>query len=109
MKCDRWALLVGLVVLAIGCNRQPPPPPANPAPAAPKIGVVRPEMRPVKREVEQPGIVLPSEETALYANVRGFVGDRLEDPEKVERIKQNRPDKVAWPEHDRYFDIDSRV
>jgi HlyD family secretion protein len=109
MKCDHSALLVALVVFAAGCNRQPPPPPGNPAPPAPKISVVKPEMRPVKREVEQPGVVQPYEETALYANVRGFVGERVEDPEKVERIKQNRPDKVVWPEHDRYFDIDSRV
>ena len=109
MNRDRSALLAAMLLLAAGCNRQPPPPPGNPAPAAPKISVVKPEMRPVKREVEQPGVVRPYEETALYANVRGFVGERVEDPQKVERIKQNRPDKVAWPEHDRYFDIDSRV
>ena len=110
MTRDRSTWLVAaLLLVASGCNRQPPPPPGNPDPVAAKITVVKPEIRPVKREVEQPGVVQPYEETSLYANVRGFVGERVEDPEKVERIRQNRPEKVMWPAHDRYFDIDSRV
>ena len=50
--------------LAAGCNRKPATDAAA-TPAAPQVTVVKPEMRPVKRVVEQPGTVQAFEETAL--------------------------------------------
>jgi multidrug resistance efflux pump len=55
-------------------------------------------MRPVKRVVEQPGTVLAFEETALHANLTGYVEALEEDPDKKDR-----------PPYDRYIDIGSRV
>jgi multidrug resistance efflux pump len=55
-------------------------------------------MRPVKRVVEQPGTVLAFEETALHANLTGYVDTLEEDPDKKDR-----------PPHDRFIDIGSRV
>ncbi len=55
-------------------------------------------MRPVKRVVEQPGTVQAFEETALLANLTGYV-DVLEDD----------PDKKDRPPYDRFIDIGSRV
>jgi RND family efflux transporter MFP subunit len=109
MLRDRASLL--LVVLALtpaaGCNRQPPAASA-PAPAGAPVTVVRPEVRPVHRVVEQPGTVQAFEETALFAKLPAFVGKITEDPDKLERIKKNT-DKKEWPEHDRYVDRGSRV
>jgi multidrug resistance efflux pump len=72
------------------------------------VTVVKPEMRPVQRVVEQPGTVQAFEETALFAKIPGFVGKIEEDPDKLERIGKNT-DKKEWPEHDRYIDRGSRV
>ncbi len=84
---------------AAGCNRKPAAPPGGgAAPAGPPVTVVKPEMRPVKRVVEQPGVVLAFEETALYAKLPGFVGRVEDDPDKKDR-----------PPHDRQIDIGSRV
>ena len=81
----------------LGCNRKPAP--AGPAAAAAlQVTVVKPEMRPVKRVVEQPGTVQAFEETAMHANLTGYV-DALEDD----------PDKKDRPPHDRFIDIGSRV
>jgi len=104
-------LLVALVAgsgLVAGCNRKPPAP-ATQAAAAPQISVVKPEVRPVKREVEQPGTVLAFEETALHAKLTGFVESIEEDPEKLAQIARNTPEKEVWPRHDRLYDIGSRV
>ncbi len=100
-------IVAGLVTVA-GCKRKPAPP-AHAAPPTPQITVVKPEMRPVKREVEQPGTVLAFEETALHAKLTGFVESIEEDPEKLALIAKNTPEKEVWPRHDRYFDIGSRV
>lgn len=95
--------------MAAGCNTKPAVPAGGPAPGAgPQITVVKPEMRPVRRAVEQPGAVQAFEETALYANLTGYVGAVADDPEKVERIAKNTAAK-EWPEHDRFIDIGSRV
>ena len=105
MRRDRMILLAtALALSASGCNRHPPAG-AGPAPAAHPVTVVRPEMRPVHRSVEQPGAVQAFEETALFAKIPGFVGAVADDPEKLERIKAD----PAWPKHDRYVDIGSRV
>ncbi|VTU00012.1 hemolysin d : Efflux transporter, RND family, MFP subunit OS=Pirellula staleyi (strain ATCC 27377 / DSM 6068 / ICPB 4128) GN=Psta_1220 PE=4 SV=1: HlyD_2 [Gemmataceae bacterium] len=92
---------------AAGCNKKPAA--TGPAPAAgPQVTVVKPEVRPVKRVVEQPGTVQAFEEAALYANLTGYVGAVADDPEKVERIAKNTAAK-EWPDHDRFIDIGSRV
>jgi multidrug efflux pump subunit AcrA (membrane-fusion protein) len=82
---------------ALGCNRKPGPA-GGAAPAGTQISVVKPEARAVKRVVEQPGTVLAFEETALHANLTGYL-DAIElDPNKKDR-----------PADDRFIDIDSRV
>jgi multidrug efflux pump subunit AcrA (membrane-fusion protein) len=91
-------LLVTIGLLpALGCNRKPVPAGAA-APAAPQISVVKPEKRAVKRVVEQPGTVQAFEETALHANLTGYVDAIEEDPDKKDR-----------PADDRLIDSDSRV
>jgi multidrug resistance efflux pump len=62
------------------------------------VSVVKLEMRPVKRVVEQPGTVQAFEETALFARLTGYVGTLADDP-----------DKKAHPPHDRRIDRGSRV
>ena len=59
---------------------------------------MKPERRPVKRVVEQPGTVQAFEETALHAKLPGFVEAVEDDPDKKDR-----------PPHDRQIDIGSRV
>jgi HlyD family secretion protein len=82
----------------IGCNGQPRPV-ANPAAAtAPAIAIVKPEKRPVKRIIEQPGSVQAFEETVLIPKVPGFVKELAVDPSKKDRAV-----------HDRLIDIGSRV
>lgn len=101
MRRDIMLYLVPALALlpAVGCNRKPAAPAGGPAaPAAPRITVVKPEMRPVRRVVEQPGAVLAFEETALYAKLPGFVGRIEDDPDKKGRLP-----------HDQQIDIGSRV
>jgi multidrug efflux pump subunit AcrA (membrane-fusion protein) len=89
--------LLLLVAVAAGCNRQPPaPPPA--AAAASTITTVKPERKPVKRTVEQPGTVQAFEEVVLFAKIPGYVRGLAADP-----------DKAALAAHDRFIDIGSRV
>jgi RND family efflux transporter MFP subunit len=93
-------LLVAAIALAFaGCNKRPAAPPAQAAAAtAPKITVIKPELRSIHRSVEQPGTVHAFEETALFARLTGFVGSIDDDPEKKNH-----------PPHDRRFDRGSRV
>jgi HlyD family secretion protein len=91
-----FAAVFGLIP-ATGCNRKPQAGGGAP-PAAPQIAVIKPEQRPVKRVVEQPGTVTAFEETALHAKFPGFVGKIEDDPDKKDR-----------PAHDRQIDIGSRV
>jgi multidrug resistance efflux pump len=99
MRRDRLPLLVAVLGLvpAAGCHRQPGAAPGA-APAAPQVAVVKPEVRPVKRVVEQPGTVQAFEETALFAKVPGYVGAIAGDPDKKDRAP-----------HDRQIDRGSRV
>lgn len=83
---------------AFGCGQQPAAAPAPAPAAAAKITVVKPEMRPVRRVIEQPGIVQAFEETALLAKIPGYVGAIAADP-----------DKKGQEEYDRLIDIGSRV
>lgn len=89
-------LLLAVAVPAVGCNRKPPAP--APAPAAVPVTVVKPQQRSIKRAVEQPGTVRAFDETALSANLTGYVDSVAEDPNKANR-----------PEHDRLIDSGSRV
>ena len=109
MRRDQLRLVFAALGLltACGCNRQPATGSAA-APPASHVTVVKPEMRPINRIVEQPGTIQAFEETALFAKLPGFVGKIEEDPDKLERIKKNT-DKKEWPEHDRFMDIGSRV
>jgi HlyD family secretion protein len=95
-----YLLVLGAVSLGAvaGCHRPSPPAAASAAPAAPAIAVVKPEKRPIKRVIEQPGAVQAFEETALHAKVPGYVGAVAADPDKKDR-----------PPHDRQIDIGSRV
>ena len=97
---NRSAILTAVlaVVPVAGCQRPPAAGGGNPAPAGPTVTVVKPEMRPVKRVVEQPGTVQAFEETALHAKFPGYVGAVADDPDKKDR-----------PPHDRQIDIGSRV
>ena len=83
MRPDRLSLLIGFLgIVAAGCNREQAAPAGPPAPAAVKITVVNPEMRALKRVVEQPGTIQPFEETALFARLTSYVGAIAEDPSK---------------------------
>lgn len=90
-------LLLFILACAAGCSR-PAPTPAPAAVAPPAVAVVKPEMRAVKRVVEQPGAVKAFEETVLYAKISGHVRTIAADPLKADR-----------PPHDRTVDIGSRV
>src|SRR5262245_31067884 len=92
-----FLFLVVALGCIIGCNRKPAPV-APAVPTAPAVSVVKPEKRPVKRVVEQPGNVQAFEETALHANLTGYVEAIELDPDKKDR-----------PADDRFIDIDSRV
>lgn len=99
MRHERWTLIVALAGMALtGCNRQPQPAGGAALAVAPVVTVIKPEKRPVKRVVEQPGAVQAFEETVLYAKVAGYVRALTIDPHKADR-----------PEYDRFIDIGSRV
>ncbi len=100
MRHSRLAVLVALLGISpmIGCNRQGPSTTVGTAPTAPPVSVVKPEMRAVKRLVDQPGSVQAFEETALLAKFPGYVRVVADDPGKKDR-----------PPHDRQVDIGSRV
>lgn len=100
MRPDCFLLLVALASAStIGCSRQPPAQGSGTAPAtATTVTVVKPEKRPVKRLVEQPGTVHPFEETVLYPKIPGYVRALMADP-----------DKAGQSAHDRLIDIGSRV
>jgi RND family efflux transporter MFP subunit len=94
----RTLWIVAGLATAVGCNRSNPPPSGGAVSAAPTITVVKPEMRAVKRVVEQPGTIQAFEETALFAKLPGYVGRVADDPDKKDRAP-----------HDRQIDIGSRV
>lgn len=92
-------ILAGIgLISAIGCKQKPAPAGTAAAPPAAQVTVVKPQMKPVQRVVEQPGTVQAFEETELFANVTGYVEALAADPDKKDR-----------PEHDRFIDIGSRV
>lgn len=95
---NRNALLVGLTLAVVGCSRSAPAPSAGAPPAAAPITTAKPEKRPVKRVVEQPGTVQAFEETVLYSKLAGYVRALAADP--------NKKDGAG---HDTLVDIGSRV
>ena len=73
-----------LLAAAVGCHQKPPGPGGGPAsPSGPTVSVVRPQKKVVGRVVEQPGAVLPTEETRLFAKFPGFVKTIGTDPNKA--------------------------
>jgi HlyD family secretion protein len=68
-----FTALAALTLAVAGCGQSAPQnaPPAGPA--APSVGVVRPERKSLKRVVEQPGAVQAYEEAQLFARVPGYV------------------------------------
>jgi multidrug efflux pump subunit AcrA (membrane-fusion protein) len=86
------------VLPAAGCNQQPAAAPAPAPPAGAKVSIIKPEMRPVRRAVEQPGTVQAFEVTEILAKIPGYIGSIAADPDKKDR-----------PEYDRLIDIGSRV
>lgn len=100
MRRDIRPLLIAALGLlpTFGCNRKAAPAGAAAPTAVPRISVIKPEMKSVKRVVEQPGTVLAFEETALHAKLSGYIAAIEEDPDKKDR-----------PEYDRFIDIGSRV
>lgn len=99
MRHDRL-LLLGTCAFAFvaGCTRTPPAA-GGPAPAAAAVvSAVKPERRPIKRVVEQPGTVQGFEETRLLAKFPGYIKSLAADPDKVSR-----------PAYDRLIDLGSRV
>ena len=93
-------LLLGNCAFAFvtGCNRQPPAAGGSAPAVAPVVSVVKPEKRPIKRVVEQPGSVQAFEETQLLAKFPGYIKSLAADPNKASR-----------PTYDRLIDIGSRV
>src|SRR5436190_2798101 len=78
----RWtfALLAAagaaLVGLFAGCQRKPPPEPAEEASrrTVPKVTVVNPERHTVRRSIERPGYNVEAyQSTPLYAKISGYV------------------------------------
>lgn len=67
----RPCVVAALFAGSFGCTQKAPT--AAPAPAGPAITVVHPERRAVNRVVEQPGAVVPCEETRLFAKFPAFV------------------------------------
>jgi HlyD family secretion protein len=64
--------LIGLVLLTVGCSRQPPEKPSSVS-SIPEVHVVKPELRDVTCTVDQPGFVDAYEQTAIYSKVSGFI------------------------------------
>ena len=93
-------ILLGICAFAsvAGCNRQPPAAGGSAPVVAPVVSVVKPEKRPIRRVVEQPGTVQAFEETQLLAKFPGYIKSLAADPDKASR-----------PAHDRLIDIGSRV
>jgi multidrug efflux pump subunit AcrA (membrane-fusion protein) len=97
-----WLTLLLLPGLICGCSKTDPSP-ASPISLDPAVKVVRAHYRTVKRTVEQPGVIVAYERTALYAKVAGFVdkwtvdiGDRVKKDALL--VKLTAPEVVAQHE-----------
>ena len=87
----------GLIALA-GCKRQPQPAGPGAAPAAAAIAVVKPQMKPVVRVVEQPGSVQAFEETVLSAVHRslGHLEGHMQEIIYITRLQLGDRYRFAW-------------
>jgi multidrug efflux pump subunit AcrA (membrane-fusion protein) len=70
---DRSLFAAALFLALGGCNRNSTPTNAAATAAATPITLVKPERKVIERVIEQPGAVMPSEETKLFAKFPGFV------------------------------------
>ena len=100
MRLNRPLIRIGMsaFLFLVGCTRQPPTATGPSAATAPVVSIVKPEKRPIKRAVEQPGTIRAFEETQLLAKFPGYIKSLAIDP-----------DKTGRPDHDRLIDIGSRV
>jgi HlyD family secretion protein len=72
-QLGQFALTIGIVIIA-GCGKSGPAPKSpSSSTVTPTISVVQPVKRAIKRVVEQPGAILPYEETLLFARVPGYL------------------------------------
>jgi RND family efflux transporter MFP subunit len=67
----------GLLSLFTGCYRPAPPPPATaeaPEKEFPKVAVIKPQRKTVRRSIKRPGYNIEAyQSTALYAKISGYV------------------------------------
>src|SRR4051794_37700710 len=72
---------MALMIVTAGCDRGPSAT-GGAAPAATAVKIVHPEKKAINRVIEQPGAIMPSEETRLFAKLPGFVKTIGLDPQK---------------------------
>jgi HlyD family secretion protein len=70
---DRSLFAIAVSLALVGCNRDSTPTNAPATASATPISVLKPEKKAIERVIEQPGSVMPVEETRLYAKFPGFV------------------------------------
>jgi len=103
-------LVASLTILAGGCQQSSaqtekklPDASSSPEPAA-RVSVIKPQRKNLERRCDQPGEIMPLEETPIYAKIAGYVqsvnvdiGDRIKKddplvvlfvPELMEELKQ---------------------
>ncbi len=67
------AVLATMAAAVAGCERSPEPKAAHPPQAVMRIDVVRPERQTVRRSVGEPGQLVASEATPMFARIPGYV------------------------------------
>src|ERR1043166_4507879 len=95
----RLPLLVGLLAVAAGCGKQADSEgQQEEKKAPPSVKTVKPERKTLRRIFEQPGFIEAFEETALFAEVPGYVqkmrrdiGDPLKGPRYDKAGKETEP------------------
>lgn len=112
MSRQSFGLLV-FFLAAAGCGRvaSAPPPTGEteqPAASAPKLKLVRPERRTIRREVEQPGRIEPFAQTPVHVKVPGFVGEVRVDI--GDRVKEGQLlARLSIPETDEELEYKRRL
>jgi RND family efflux transporter MFP subunit len=70
-RVRRLACLLAGLAVAAGCHKAAPP--GKPIDVRPKVKVVQPQRRTLRRSVGQPGFVYAYEQTSIYPKVAGFL------------------------------------